>query len=182
MHDSKQNDEIFDARMRAILGNLPVIEDAPLPRRQFLRQGLALAAGLSTLSMGSWLSWQYLETPKLINAAFSHVEEESSLRGIVVAGYAKVQQSFGFTKEIPGIVQLCKSCNFAGLSAWHMTLFIGDAGFVHILAFRQALPVMKTGGHALQGYWQIINNPGSLPRLLLATNENALHEVYDSLI
>lgn len=170
-----EDDELFDARARAILRGLPVAE-APvaLPRRLFLRQGLALAAGLSAVSVGAWIGLMYADTPPLIRAAFRHVEEEAYVRGILVADLARVKQALGLAPgaAFPGSLQLCKDCVVAGLPAWHLNFYVEDAGYIHVLAFRQPLPSLPASGHALSGYWQVM--AGKSPLLLLSKSSKAL--------
>ena len=172
------DDELFDARMRAILRGLPVAE-APLamPRRHFLRQGLALAAGLSAVSVGAWIGWQYADTPPLIRAAFRHMEEEAYVRGVLVADLAQVKQSIGLSPgaAFPGSLQLCKDCVVAGLPAWHLNFYVEDAGYVHLLAFRRPIPPLPAGGHGLPGYWRVLAE--KTPILLLSKNSHALAKI-----
>lgn len=171
-------DSSFDRHMRALLGSLPVSErdifKPALSRREFLQRGAGWAAGLAVLSTSGFLAWDRYSTPGLVRAAFAHVDEESSLRGILTP-WEPVRAALGLKPDssLPGHLQLCKRCRVEGYEAWHMSSYLDQLGFVQALVFRTGVPTIEPRqGHWQGGYWAF--HPRREPVLLLSSNHTAL--------
>ena len=174
------NDE-FDARMRALLRGLPVAEESavPLPRRRFLRSGLALAASVAGLGVGGWTAWQVFSAPHLVRAAFAHAQEEAEVRGIHARDFAAAQSAVGANANhaLPGVLQLCKDCTIAERPAWHMNVYLDYGGYVHLFAFHNTPPVTDVEGRALDGHWRFFTSRAGITVLALAQSPHALGTV-----
>lgn len=176
MSNRYEGDEDFDAAMRRTLSSLPIPEGelAHLPRRDFLRMGMA-AAGLATLGVAGWVGLEYQSTPELARLAFAHAEEESGLRGVLVPNMASVQLALG--KSLPGVLQLCKDCTIDGHAAWHLNSYLDNLGYVHVFAFRGAVPALTGHGHWLRGYWHVLAGEHGAPVLVLSRHLAAVEAV-----
>lgn len=171
-------DSSFDRRMRALLGSLPISEQRlmkpALSRREFLQRGAGWAAGLAVLGTSSFLGWDRYSTPRLVRSAFAHVEEESSLRGVLTP-WEPVRLALGLApnSSLPAHLQLCKQCQVEGHPVWHLSSYLDQLGFVQTLVFQDQIPAPGTRkGHWQAGYWTFL--PRARPVLLLSTNRTAL--------
>jgi hypothetical protein len=176
MSNRYEDDDAFDADMRRALSDLPVPEGelAHLPRRDFLRAGMA-AAGLATLAAAGWAGLAYETTPTLVRLAFAHANEESGLRGLLVPDMAGVRLALG--KPLPGVLQLCKDCVVDGYAAWHLNSYLDNLGYVHVFAFRGAVPALTGQGHWLGGYWHFLAGAHGAPILVLSRHLAAVDAV-----
>ena len=174
------NDE-FDARMRALLRSLPVAEESvvQLPRRHFLRSGLALAAGVAGLGVGGWAAWLALSAPHLVRAAFAHAQEEAEVRGLHARDFAAARSAVGVNGNhaLPGVLQLCKDCTIADRPAWHMNVYLDDGGYVHLFAFLSTPPVTEIEGRTLDGHWRFFTSRAGFTVLALAQSPRTLGAV-----
>lgn len=180
MSTGQHDDEAFDAAIRTTLRSLPVPDPASvhLPRRNFLRAGIAAAAGLITLGAGGAVSLSYAETPRFVRAAFAHTAEESALRGVLVPDLPDALAALDLPpdKSLPGVLQLCKSCEVDGYPAWHLMVFLDKLGYVDIFAFRSQLP-LHGQGHWLRGQWTILSERRAYPLLVISKNAEAMSAV-----
>lgn len=167
MSNRYEDDDAFDAAMRHTLSSLPAPEGelAHLPRREFLRTS-AVAAGLAAFGVAGWMGVTYETTPALVRLAFAHADEESGLRGVLVPDMATVQLALG--RSLPGVLQLCKDCTVDGYAAWHLNSYLDNLGYVHVFAFRGAVPALTGRGRWLRGYWQALAGEQGAPLLVLS--------------
>lgn len=177
----KHSDNEFDTHMRTLLRGLPVAQESavPLPRRRFLRSGLALAAGVAGVGLGGWTTWQVLATPPLVRAAFAHAQEEAEVRGIHARDFIAAQSAVGINTHhaMPGVLQLCKDCTIAERLVWHMNVYLDNGGYVHLFAFPSTPPVAEIEGHTLDGHWRFFTSRAGITVLALAQSPHALGTV-----
>lgn len=65
-------------------------------------------------------------------------------------------------KTFPGAVQLCKSCVIGGHTAWHLSTYLDNLGYVQILAFKDPLQDAVGQGHWFGSDWRFIETHGVL--------------------
>lgn len=178
MIEDRPGDAAFDTAARRILRDLPVPALAPVqpPRRDFLRQGLALAMGLATLGSGAWVATSYAATPRIVRLAAAHGAEEEMLHGVLVPDMAPVLRALALPPDqaFPGILQLCKDCEIGPYPAWHLNAYMDNLGPVQIFVFRGPVPDARGQGWWFGQYWQFVPASGPLPVLLLSRRRAAM--------
>jgi hypothetical protein len=181
MADERKDDDGFDSEARRILRNLPVPEFAPVrpARRDFLRRGLAVAAGLATLGATGWVTASYAATPRIVRLSAAHGAEEETLRGVLVPDMAPVLQALSLPagQAFPGILQLCKNCAIGPYPAWHIDAFLDDLGTVQVFVFRAPVPDASGQGWWFGQHWRFLPGAERFPVLLLAHRQRALAEM-----
>jgi hypothetical protein len=170
------NDDEFDAAARRILRGLPVPASVPvhLPRRRFLRRGLA-ALGLAAVGTTAWVTASYAAMPRLVKLSARHVAEEAMLRGVLVSDLTPVHQALSWPvgAALPGIVQMCKDCAIGPYPAWHLQVFMDNLGMVQLIAFRAPIPDAAGQGSWLDQHWRFLPAAQG-PLLLLSPHRAAL--------
>lgn len=178
MVEDRKDDDGFDSEARRILRSLPVPEFAPIrpARRDFLRRGLAVAAGLATLGAAGWVTASYAATPRIVRLSAAHGAAEATLRGVLVPDMAPVLQALSLPagQRFPGILQLCKNCTIGPYPAWHIDAFMDNLGTVQVFVFRVPVPDASGHGWWLGQHWRFLPASGRFPVLLLADHEPAL--------
>ena len=181
MTGDRMDDEAFDAAARRILRDLPVPELGPIrpARRNFLRRGLAAAAGLVALGTLGWGTASYAATPRIVRLSAAHGTDEEGLRGVLVPDMAPVLRALALPagQAFPGIVQLCKDCVVGPYPAWHLDAFLDNLGTVQVFVFRAPVPDASGQGWWWGQYWRFVPVGGRFPVLLLARRERALDEM-----
>ena len=171
------DNEMFDARMRAALRSLPV----PGARRNRFPQ-----APRAWVPIGAWLAAAAVcasvatiavfSPPRLVNEAWVHVGEEAGLHGSFIPN---VSTSLGMSamKPVPGYVQLAKFCQVGGHPAYHVNTFIDGKGWVTILSFQSDVAGAQGQGQWMGRYWAFLPTRSKHTILLLSNDKNALKDV-----
>jgi hypothetical protein len=174
------DDQAFDGRMRAALRSLPVPARRPSPFRERGRRWTRGAAWFSATALcASVVAIVLFSPPRLVNQAWEHVAEETSLRGNFLPDTAKINASLGLaaSQSLPGYVQLAKLCQVAGHDAYHVTTFVDGKGWVTILSFKSGIAGAKGQGQWMGRHWAFMDVKTERTVLLLSDDRKALQDV-----